>query len=585
MVLNASCSFLHGFRSWKRAIAWIVGIGILAGAAASQSLAQDARRSPRAASGHYTRKTADIERDETPETKAKLNALIADMLEPESVLRVDPRRSMLIRTKQPVSRFSVTNPEILEVVQFDPMQFELIGGRAGQTTLTLWFGETGRVVLRYLVEVQHNEEIEDRQKTEYSKLQRRINELYPSSQIQLIPISDKLIVRGQARDSEEAAEILGILRGQATNQQGTLLAPGSGPGAYGAFSGSFGGGYGGIGGLASGNVVVEGTAATPSPGETDLPASTLISLMDVPGERQIMLKVRIAELTRNALRQMGVAINKGGGSFNFNEDLSINGAFNAVLSTTDLALSFQAVATNGYAKILAEPNLVTLSGYPAYFISGGEFAVPVVVGVQGAAAASANFRGYGTQLSFTPTIIDKDRIRLRVAPSFSTINHDNAVNGIPGLNSRAVVTTVDLREGQWLAIAGLIQDQQTANKTRVPFLGDVPILDMLFSNKRVNRDETELVVLVSPELVHPLEPQQRPLILPGMEVTEPDDWQFFFYGNYEGDPACQYRSTVAPLYRRDAWYAHRDAIRSVKTQSRFQQSEECYVVGPHGFSE
>jgi pilus assembly protein CpaC len=86
-------------------------------------------------------------------------------------------------------------------------------------------------------------------------------------------------------------------------------------------------------------------------------------------------------------------------------------------------------------------------------------------------------------------------------------------------------------------------------------------------------------------LVHPLEPQQRPLILPGMEVTEPTDCAFYFLGFYEGDPNCQFRSTIAPLYRRDVYYAKHEAIRQVKCQSRFQQSEDCYVVGPHGFSE
>ena len=574
---------------WTGTVVRVVGMGALVLAAVSSSEAQDLPPPPaRQTSKITTSKTGEPVIEDTDETKAKLRTLIADTLEPETVLKIDPRRSMLIRTKQPVSRFSVTNPDVLEVVQFEPTQFELIGGRAGQTTLTLWFGEAGRVVLRYLVEVKHNEEIEDRQKIEYTKLQRRINELYPNSQIQLIPIADKLIIRGQARDSEEAAQILGIVRGQSTDQQGGMSGAG-GAGGYGGFGGGYGGGYGmgygggGYGGYGGG--VVGGTAAKPSPGENDLPASTLVNLLDVPGERQIMLKVRIAELTRNALRQMGSTLSKGGGSFNFTTDLGINGAFNAVLSTTDLALSFQAISTNGYTKILAEPNLVTLSGYPAYFISGGEFPVPIVVGVQGAAAATTNFRGYGTQLSFTPTIIDKDRIRLRVAPSFRTLNFDNSVNGIPGLNSRAVVTTVDLREGQWLAIAGLIQDEQTGNKTRVPFLGDIPILDMIFSNKEVTRDETELMVLVSPELVHPLEPGQRPLILPGMEVTEPNDWALFLFGFYEGDPNCQFRSTTAPLYRRDVWYAQHEAIRQVKSQSRFQQSEESFVVGPHGFSE
>ena len=142
------------------------------------------------------------------------------------------------------------------------------------------------------------------------------------------------------------------------------------------------------------------------------------------------------------------------------------GSVSAVLDTEDVKLALQALNQNSYAKILAEPNLVTLSGQPAYFIAGGEFAVPVVVGVEGAAAATANFRGFGTQLAFTPTVLDKDRIRLQVAPVVQQLNagEHRGRHSRPGHPGR-VNTTVDLREGQWLAIAGLIQDQQEGSKS------------------------------------------------------------------------------------------------------------------------
>jgi pilus assembly protein CpaC len=497
-------------------------------------------------------------------TEAKLNSLIGQIIEPEAPLTLDPRRSKLIRTKEPVARFSVTDPSILEVVQFGPTEFELIGGANGETTLTLWFANGE--VLRYYVRVERVDRIEGTIEEEYGNLQRKINEMFPNSMIQLIPIADKLIVRGQARDSEEATQIMSILRGQGTDQAGGQLGP------YGGW------GYGG-------NVVAAGVAARPSPDATDLPATNLISLLDVPGERQVMLKVRVAELSRTALRQMGSTLFVNQGDFNLLTNLGVNGAINAVLNTDEVLLALQALSSNGYSKILAEPNLVTLSGYPAFFIAGGEFAVPTVVGVQGAAAATTNFRGFGTQLAFTPTIIDKDRIRLRVAPSFSTLNQDIAVNGIPGLNSRSVITTVDLREGQWLALAGLIQDQQGGEKARVPLAGDIPILDTIFSRKTIRREETELLILVSPELVHPLEPEQMPMVLPGMEVTEPGDWQFFLFGRWEGNPRCDHRSTVVPQYRREVWYAKREAIRDVKMQRKFQESEQHFVVGPHGFSQ
>ena len=304
-------------------------------------------------------------------------------------------------------------------------------------------------------------------------------------------------------------------------------------------------------------------------------------MLDVPGEKQVMLKVRIAELSRAAAREIGADLKMRWGDFAWNSALGVGGAFSAILDTTDVDLAIQALATNSYSKVLAEPNLVTLSGQSASFLAGGEFAVPIVVGVEGAAASTTQFRGFGTSISFTPTVLDKDRIRLQVTPTLSSLNAANSVNGIPGLNTRSVETTVDLREGQWLAIAGLIQDEQTGSKARVPFLGDVPYLDMLFSRRSISRDETEMIVLVSPELVHPLEPEDAPLILPGMEVTEPSDWGFFFAGRYEGKDDCHHRSTYWPKWQRQIL----DARSKAKQMSDYRQSEAYYIQGEQGFSE
>jgi pilus assembly protein CpaC len=260
--------------------------------------------------------------------------------------------------------------------------------------------------------------------------------------------------------------------------------------------------------------------------------------------------------------------------------LGVEGVARAVLETEDVRLVLQALSTNSYGKVLAEPNLVTISGHPAYFIAGGEFAVPVVVGVEGAAAATTNFRGFGTQLQFTPVVLGKDRIRLQVAPSFSSVNSDLTVNGVPGLNSRAVATTVDLREGQWLAIAGLIQDQQSGSKTRVPFIGDLPVIGSAFTNKEIRREETELIVLVSPELVHPMEAEEAPQLLPGMEVTEPTNWQFFVGNRIEGRRDCDHRSTLYPAYLEQVFDARWEARRSCQ----HRPTEDYYIQGDHGYS-
>ena len=200
-----------------------------------------------------------------------------------------------------------------------------------------------------------------------------------------------------------------------------------------------------------------------------------------------------------------------------------------------------------------------------------------MVGVGGVQAVSTSFKGFGTSLSFTPTVLDKDRIRLQVVPTFSTINTTNSVQGIFGLDTRTTSTTVDLREGQTLAIAGLIQEQQRGDKSFVPWIGELPVIGALFSKQTISRDETELVVLVTPELAHPMEPNEVPALLPGMEVTEPDDLEFFLYRRIEGNPNAPHRSTV--------WHNYRDRRCYGTPQPCFDPGSDYYLSGPHGFSQ
>jgi pilus assembly protein CpaC len=500
------------------------------------------------------------------EVREKEAELVDDVLEPELVFHIHPTRSKIVRTRLPVTRVAITDPSVLEINQFAPQEFEFIGRRSGETTLTLWFTEPGggESIIRYLVKVASDQAQQERAEVEYTLLQDRINELFPNSQVQLIPVADKLIVRGQARDAEEAAQILAVIRGA------------------GGFGEGYGPGFVGLNPAASGPV-------TRIPGAEDLSPMSIVNLLTVPGEHQVMLKVRIAELSRSALRDLGVNFNILDGDWGVQNFITQGANIAAILDNADYELFVKAFASNGNGKILAEPTLVTLSGYTATFIAGGEFAVPTTVGVEGVSAATTTFRGFGTQLYFTPTVLDKDRIRLHVSPSFSSLNEGNAVNGIPGLDTRAVNTTVDLREGQWLAIAGLIQDEQSGSRSRIPFLGDVPVVGALFGNQQVRRGETELVVLVSPELVHPLEDDHCPFVLPGMALTEPTNHDFYFGLQIEGDPNVHHRSTVWPQYRKQlhqAWaQARQDARRGYKLEAAFDSHQDAYLCSPHGFSQ
>jgi pilus assembly protein CpaC len=493
-----------------------------------------------------------------PAVKQKVNDLVDEVIQAELEVQVTKRRSKILRMKQDVFRVAVADPSVLDFVAFGSREIELIGKETGSTTVTLWLGtEQQATLLSMLVTVTKDEAVDNERRMEYAELADMINELFPNSRVQLFPVADKVIVRGQARDEMEAVQIMSIIRENA----------GSGGG------GAFGGG---------GNMLVAGgEAAEPFPDASALPSSTIINMLTVPGEKQVMLKVRIAELKRSAVRSIGADFDISIKDFFFQSLLG--NASNALLSGTFSEGSFnlvlKALANNGSAKILAEPNLVAISGQSATFLSGGEFAVPTVVGVGGAQAATTSFKGFGTSVTFTPTVLDKDRIRLTVAPTFSTLNRANSVGGVFGLDTRTVVTTVDLREGQVFAIAGLLQEQQRGDESYVPYLGRIPGLGILFSNRSITRDETELLIVVTPELVHALEPEQAPQILPGMEVTEPHDKDFYWYGDIEGRPECHHRSTVWPLYKSRL---KRVGYYECETSHKSQQ---YYINGPFGYSQ
>ncbi|MCA9187698.1 MAG: pilus assembly protein N-terminal domain-containing protein [Pirellulaceae bacterium] len=507
---------------------------------------------------------------ETPSEAAiaKERALIEDIYDPEILLRIEPAQTKMIRTRYRMRRTVISHPDIMDIQAFGETEFEIIGKKVGETTLTIWFETADRKlqILRYLVIVDNARQKQRRREARYKELQTRINELFPSSQVFLFPIEDKVIVRGQARDAQEAAEIMRLLGERDWGRNG-----------YGNRNNNAG--FAAGGGF--------GDADDDGYNFDDLDASVFINLLHVPGEQQVMLKVRVAELVRDSSRSLGADISAILDSFELSHMISGGGNTSAILHDGDVKFLLRAVTSHGYGKILAEPTLVTISGKTASFLAGGEFAVPTTVGVNGVGAATTTFRGFGTELDFTPTVLDKDLIRLEVSPSFSTLNADATVGGIPGLNRRSVETTVDLREGQWLAIAGLIQDEQGGQRTRMPFLGDLPLFGKLFATQNTSRFETELIVLVSPELVHPLETEQVPLLLPGMEVTEPTDADFFIRNTIEGYQGAHYRSTVWPEIKRQTVAQQHDAglHRLSRGARRMMSLQNSYVSGPCGLSE
>jgi pilus assembly protein CpaC len=340
----------------------------------------------------------------------------------------------------------------------------------------------------------------------------------------------------------------------------------------------------------------------------------LINRMTVPGPRQVLLHVKIAEINRTATRDVGVSWLYGRGKsiigssvgtdalLNSTQTVTHNqgtgprgflkpvqSTFNAVGTASPAAnsplfgvfdaghfsLFIDALRTNNLAKILAEPNLVALDGQPARFMVGGMFPFPVPQSSSipgGTAVVTVQFQRFGTILTFLPTILANDVIRLDVEPIISQLAPGTTVNGgpVPQILERSARTVVELREGQTLAIAGLLQLTTSAFTIRIPGLGDLPLVGPWFSNKHIETIEYETIVLVTPELVSPLD---KPEVTeaPGDRVYQPSDPEFYLLGRIEGKLGREFRATVG----------QQDPLNLM----RHFQSEQQWVIGPHGYAD
>lgn len=476
----------------------------------------------------------------TPQSARAIHHLIEDMPQSQDELEIIQQRSQLVITRENVSKVAIGDQNVIDVVQYSPKQFAIVGLGMGSTNLMLWF-ENNPDPLIYTVRTIRDPNYDNQRKLDYGKLERKLATAFPNSKVYLVPFSRKIIVRGQARDANEAAHIIQLIRGEVINQEGALFGPQGGfiggggginpngpiGGIVGGYSGiGYGGGYGG------------------ALNAYDLAASFIINELQVPGEFQIAMKVRIAEISRTAADNAGVNLN-----VLFND--ARNGVATAVGAATgntfagtfengEIGVFLDWLCSNGTAKILAEPVTTVLSGRNVRFLSGGEFAVPTIVGVGGAQGTTTSFRGFGTSLLATPTIIDRDNIRIGVIAEYSNITNQNTVAGIPGMTTRRVETVVEMREGQTMAIGGLLSNRMTTQVQRIPLLGDIPYVGpLLFSSKTSTQEENELLILITPELVRPMDANEVPPV-PGWDVTKPTHEEFWKYNMTEGQPDTGY---------------------------------------------
>lgn len=325
----------------------------------------------------------------------------------------------------------------------------------------------------------------------------------------------------------------------------------------------------------------------------DRERTSVLNFLAVRGKQQVQLRVKIAEVSRTALRQIGVnawyrtgdrtgglmspgsqlgtglapdlgetgsGLQVGGG-----QALPVGGisplpllappfasdAFGLLFATQDsssfpLSIALNLLRGKGLAKVLSEPTLVAFSGQSADFLAGGEFPVPIP---QGLGNTGIEFKRFGVQLSFTPTVLADRAMRIKVSVSVSERDQGSAVliqgTSVPGLSTRLGETTVQLKNGQSFAIAGLLQERIENSSSRVPLLGDLPLIGMLFRRNSFRRTESELVILVTANLVQPLKPGEVPPLPGEDEISDPGDVRFFLLGDVEVNKRIQLKGRGA----------------------------------------
>jgi len=265
----------------------------------------------------------------------------------------------------------------------------------------------------------------------------------------------------------------------------------------------------------------------------------VINMMQVGAPQQVMLEVKMAEISKNLLDQLGVNFKagrvNGGVAYDILSGFSLAGAGKLVFSHGGTTVTIDADKTDSVFKILAEPNIIAISGQEGSFLAGGKFYIPVPQGGTNN-AITLEEKDFGVGLRFTPTVLEKGLINLRVAPEVTELakSSDTAnttISNYPTLITRRVSTTVQLHDGQSFAIAGLIKNNITENIKRFPILGEIPILGALFRSSSYQTEKTELLFVVTPRLVKPLPPDYA---LPTDSFNPPSRSEFFLNGKLEG---------------------------------------------------
>ncbi len=409
-----------------------------------------------------------------------------------SSLKVSMNRAVVVESDVPFAEVSIANPGIADISTLSDRTLYVLGKAPGRTTLTL-LGPDARLITN--VEVHVSPDI--------AEFKERLSQILPNERIEVRTANDGIVLSGTVSSIQRLDRALDLANRYAPDR--------------------------------------------------------VSNLMTVGGTQQVMLKVRFAEMQRSVSKSLqgnfGIGFGSGtdfvsAGSGNFVNDNFLNtlisgaGASNmpvsnglvdgffggsATVGGITLAIAIEALESKGMVRTLSEPNLTALSGQAASFLAGGEYPVPVVDNDGG---ISVDYKPFGVELSFTPRVIDQDVINLQLTAAVSGIDTTNTFQSggfqINAFKRRETSTTIEMRDGESFVIAGLLEDDFKDLNGQVPWLGDIPVLGALFRSAEYQRDQSELVVIVTAHLVSPI--QGNFFALPTDRVRPPTESELFLFG-------------------------------------------------------
>jgi len=404
-------------------------------------------------------------------------------------LQVPMNRAVVVESEEPFAELSIANPGIADISTLSDRSIYVLGKTPGRTTMTL-LSPDGRLIAN--VEVHVTPDI--------AEFKERLQQILPGENIEVRTANDGIVLSGTVSSTAKLDRALDLANRYAPER--------------------------------------------------------VSNLMSVGGTQQVMLKVRFAEMNRSVSktlssslaiqggRNIGVNGETGGfldGTNGIDTGVSTNGigtegAFSLGFSSGSLefAVLIEALESKGVVRTLAEPNLTALSGQQASFLAGGEYPIPVASGTDG--SVTVEFKPFGVELDFTPTVVDGDTINLVINAAVSSIDTSITLQtGGVTLNAfkrRETSTTVEMRDGESFAIAGLLQDDFTDLTGQVPWLGDIPVLGALFRSAEYQRNQSELVIIVTPHLVTPT--RGEALALPTDRIRIPTEKELFLFGKVAG---------------------------------------------------